>query len=453
MRSLRAAKGVDRVRTVLFIVHGFPPMGGAGVQRVVKFIKHLGEYGWQSIVLTARLEARDMALADATLAEDLPAGLPVYRSLCPDPFHLYRRLGGRAKLGAAAFSGSRNSRGLSGTLARLVTGLMVPDTKVLWVPGALGDAREIFARHHVDAIVSSSPWETVHLIAARLSRVYRTGWLADFRDPWTQASWNPTHPCGLDGLNRLLERMTLRRADRVVVTSRTTAEGLVATHGGRPGLEDLEGRMHVVYNGYDEGDFAGVAAKQFDRFTILYSGRVVMPGRSPEPLFAGVTELLRRRPELVDKLQVVFVGARSGEADTLVARHGLSGIVHFAGYLAHRESLSWVCGADMLYLNTIRECIPGKFPEYLRSGRPILGIMEPDCEVAGLIREHRAGVVVAVENRKGVGDAIQSHLEGKGIRGAHDSRVTQFSRRQLAGQLAELLEQVARKRQEGCVKR
>ena len=440
------------MKTVLFVVHGFPPMGGAGVQRTVKFIKHLGEFGWQSGVLTAETDPRDLALPDATLAEDLPAGLPVYRSHCPDPFVIYRRLGGRAKLGSATFSESRQSSGITGALARLVSGLMVPDMKVLWVPGALMDARKVFARHRIDAIVSSSPWETVHLIAARLRALHRAAWLADFRDPWTQASWNPHHPASLDAINRRLERMVLRRAHGVMVTSRTTADGLVAAHGRFPGCADLARRIHVVYNGYDEADFDGVSPKQFERFTIVYSGRAIMPGRSPEPLLAGVAELHRRRPDFVGKIQIVFVGAPSGQADALVAAHGLTGVVRFAGYLPHRESLSWVRGADMLYLNTIPECIPGKFPEYLQAARPILGIMQPDCEVAGLIREHHAGVVVGMEDRAGIARAIESQLEAG--REAHPAPgPPEFSRRFVTGQLAELLTQAVRRHGKGCVNR
>ena len=272
----------------------------------------------------------------------------------------------------------------------MVRGLMVPDMKVMWTPAALGQARKIFARHKIDAIISSSPWETAHLIAARLSRLKRTGWIADFRDPWTQASWNPPHPAALEHVNVLLERMTLRNADRVVVTSRTTTEGLLSAHGDKPGLEDLERRLRVVYNGYDEDDFVGVEAKRFDRFTIVYSGRATMPGRGPEPLFAGLRRLLERRGELRGCVQVMFVGAHSAEAEALARRYGVAESARFAGYVPHKESLSYVCGADMLYLNTIPECIPGKFPEYVRSGRPILGIMPPDCEVAGMIGNCRS---------------------------------------------------------------
>ena len=87
-------------------------MGGGGVQRVVKFIKYLDDYGWESVVLTARHDPRDIAVPDSSLAADLPEGLPVYRSECPDPFLLYRRFGGKAKLGSAAFSESNQARGI-----------------------------------------------------------------------------------------------------------------------------------------------------------------------------------------------------------------------------------------------------------------------------------------------------------------------------------------------------
>jgi glycosyltransferase involved in cell wall biosynthesis len=297
----------------------------------------------------------------------------------------------------------------------------------------------------VDAIVSSSPWETVHLVASRLSKLHHVGWVADFRDPWTQASWNPRHPAPLARLNFLMEGMTLRRADGVVVTSRTTADGLVESHRSLDGLGE---RIHVIYNGYDEADFDGVAPRRFDRFTIVYSGRAVMPGRTPEPLFAALARLVARRPELAAKVQVMFVGALSSEADALVARYRLNEMVRFAGYLPHRESVSYICGADMLYLNTIPECIPGKFPEYLRAGRPILGVMPPACEVAGLIRDWHAGVVVAAEDEEGLARTIESRIDGAAGSGAHNPDVERLSRRRLTGQLAELLDRVSGPRRE-----
>lgn len=432
------------MRNVLFIVHGFPPLGGAGVQRVAKFVKYLPQFGWTPVVLTARLDRRDLAVADTSLLRELPRDLAVYRSPCPEPFALYRRLGGRAKLGSAAFSETARTVGLSGKLAQTVQKLLVPDMKVFWLPSAVGEARRIFARHPIEAMVSSSPWETAHLVAARLRELYRVPWVADFRDPWTQASWNPVHPGPLGTVNEWLERLTLRRADAVVVTSQTTAQLLA----GRTAGATRAGKIRLIYNGYDESDFAGVAPRQFDRFTIVYAGRAVMPGRGPEALLAGVRRLVERRRELDGRLQIVFIGARSVEAERLVAGFGLTSTTQFTGYLPHQACLAQVAGADLLYLNTIPECIPGKFTEYLRAGRPILAVMDPACEVARLTEELGAGTVVGPQP-EAVSAAIEQYLDGKhamrsmpGETGAERPRAEQFSRRFLTGQLAALLEEL-----------
>ncbi len=427
-------------KTVLFVTHGFPPMGGVGVQRVLKFVKYLPAFGWKPVVLTAEVNERDLAMADHALLNEIPSEVPVYRCRYLAPFAVYRGLGGCAKLGSAALSETTRTIGGLGRLAQVIRKLLVPDTNVFWLPAALRCARKIFSQHKTDVIVSSSPPETAHLIAARLSRLYHVAWVADFRDPWAEVPWNPTRPKPLVRLNASLERMTLCTADAVVVTSEETRALLTHKYDG--GVFPNR-KIELIYNGYDEIEFEGLAPQKFDRFTIVYAGRAVRPGCSPEPLLAAMRQLNKRHSDLTEALQVIFVGARSAEAERLVTQYRLKGMVRFTGYLPHRECLSYVSGADLLYLNTVPWAIPGKFSEYLRAHRPILAVMDPECETAQLVKELNAGTAVPPNDAGAVADAIEKYMRRKVAFRPKTDRIETFSRKVLTGQLARLLDSVA----------
>ena len=175
------------MKNVLMIAYDFPPIGGGGVQRTVKFAKYLSIFGWNPILLTVEKDANNIEYADASFLEELSSKVTIYRSRIVEPHDIYRFFGGKQK------QGSRESRILHldhdganfmSKIKDIVSSFLVPDSKIGWYPGAIRKARQIFNTHQIDVIYSTSPKTTSHIIARHLSGKYGKPWVADFRDAW-----------------------------------------------------------------------------------------------------------------------------------------------------------------------------------------------------------------------------------------------------------------------------
>ena len=166
------------LRTVLMITQKFPPFNGVGVLRVTKFVKYIQDFGWRPVVLTCKREEDHLDAVDEKLLYGVPEDLSIHRVNSPSLYDIYRLIGGQAKQGS--FSLSKNP------LASLIRSLFVPDQYVAWYFTGIRKAREIFQTENIDAIYSTSPRETSHLIGRTLHRKYKCPWIADFRDPWIE---------------------------------------------------------------------------------------------------------------------------------------------------------------------------------------------------------------------------------------------------------------------------
>lgn len=423
-------------RAVLVITYRWPPQGGGGVQRTLKFVKYLARRGWCPVVHTVSNPFTD--LWDPGLESEVPPGVPVYRTptvefeaLESGLTSLGRRArdlaaavrrGGRATVrngagggeaspkrddASVAAAGERAARlARGGRLARLQdlvwSRLLVPDPQIAWLPGALARSLSIARRHRVAAIYTSAPPQSVNVLALELER--RTGlpWVADLRDPWTSGlhrnQWYPDNP-GRRAREEAWERAIFERARHVVVVNEAAREEFLAKVPGCP-----PDRISVITNGFDPADFAHVSPTP--RF--LEAGRlhVTVTGHVETmfdlgPFFEAVRQVVTESAADREMLRIDFVGTkRQPRYDAWIAGQGLGDVIRFHPYVPHRDSVQYLADSQvlMLCMTPVKEYgavkILGKMCEYLYTRKPVLALTIPG--VTSRILE-RAGVGVTVD--------------------------------------------------------
>lgn len=431
------------LRRVLIFAYFFPPLGGAGVQRIAKFAKYLPQQGWLPTVVTVR--ARDYWMTDPSLQGELGPRVAVVRTRSLTGLGLMRRV---APGHAGREGGVRSSAGGIRRLRGLASWVLVPDSYIGWVPYAVRMGDRLLRQQRFDCILTSSSPDSAHLIGRTLARRHRVPWIADFRDPWTRRlSFRPPTPWHLRR-QIALESGVLRAADLITVTADETRSDYLRRN---PWLG--EEKIRVVTNGYDEEDFAPFAGERppRDGFRILHAGQL-NPERPIRPFLEGVAAFLRRRPDARNRLQIRFIGPfYAGEAE-VARRLGLDDVLRFEPGRPHREAVRELLQSHLLLLLEQGSergglVLPGKIFEYLRSGRPILGLL-PRGAAWRLIESLQAGRCCPAGDVEACADALEAYdtaylAGGPPPTAIEPGRLATFERQALTRQLANLLEEVS----------
>jgi glycosyltransferase involved in cell wall biosynthesis len=426
------------MKRVLMIVPFFPPNAGGGVYRPLSFVKYLGGYGWATAVLT--MDAESYWIRDEGLLDQVPADCPVRRTGSASGQAVLSRLGhrsGRPREGAPQIRSSKRF----GFLRKVGAAALVPDTYLGWYPFAVREGMAMLREQRFDAIYSTSPPETSHLVALRLAASTRLPWIADFRDPWMNLHLLPTPTPFHRRLHETLERRVCARASAVVVATPWHRELLARKY---PDLAPAE----LIRNGYDPADIESVAdvVPRGDCFQILHAGMLTQT-RSAVGFLEAVRVFLDRVPEAREECRVMFLGPRESRNDEAARELGLEDVVVFRDTAPHSETLKLERASHILVLikhaNPLYDgLVPGKLYEYIGVGRPILALA-PDGEAAAIIRAHRRGEVVPQEDPGKIADALGvmygGYRAGKLDTEYDLSPVGEYRRDVLAGKLAERL--------------
>ncbi|HEX9653125.1 MAG TPA: glycosyltransferase family 4 protein [bacterium] len=437
------------LKKVLIVTYYFPPAGGAGVQRTLKFVKYLRDFGWEPVVLTAR--NADYPAYDPSLEAEIPEGVKVYRSGIFEPYWFYRKLTGRGAdestdIATLTLDNARQ-RKLGERVSEWVrAAVFVPDARIGWYAFANRVGKRVAEKEKIDVILSSAPPYTTHLIGLRLHRATGLPWVADFRDSWigwvSAPQWRPKLSRALEWR---MERAVLQKADTIITVSRGVEDDLLGRH---PQLRD--GRWRFLPNGYDAADFHGVTpAPRGNKIVITYAGSMY-GARNPEYLLQALELLQKDQPQVVDRLRVRLVG-RIGEP--IAARMRSSSVYHIfemVPYVTHRESLSYLLGSDVLLLiiddaPASSGILTGKLYEYIGAGKPILALA-PEGEAADLIRKYKLGWAVPPKDSAAILKVLHEIVDHRGrekeppqVGGALGTR---FERRNQTGELARILDEL-----------
>lgn len=430
------------MKRVLLISYYFPPSGGPGVQRTLKFVRYLPEFGWQPTVLT--VDARHAAYPDidATLEEEVPAHVEVIRTKAWDPYGGYARFMGRQKSDAIGVSFvSDKDRGWREHLARWVrANIFVPDARVGWVPFAARKAYDLNGDIQFDAVVTTGPPHSTHLIGRSMARRAGVPWLADFRDPWTGVFYYADLPATAISrrLDRRLETKVLSQADVVTVVSPSMEAGL---------RKRVDRTYECVPNGFDPSDFASVKVQQRPgQFAIRYVGNLG-PSQNSPLLWRSIANVVERMESEVD-LTVDFVGNVDNDVIASARSAGLGDNISTTGYVSHDRAIQCMAEAAVLLLlipnvPEAAEIVTGKIYEYMASRRPILAIGPPEGDAGRILDETGSGRMFTRDDVDGIEAFLLEELnrfqvEGL-VPGTLSAAARRYERRNLTGEFAQLL--------------
>ena len=418
------------MKRVLMVCYYFPPLGMGGTQRPAKFAKYLPEFGWEPVVLTVKPIA--YWARDPDMLREL-AHVDIYRTGSLDPQRMLALAGSGKEVKPVV----TRSGGLLQALNRQVLPwIVLPDTKMLWAPFAVHTAKSIYKHTGFDAVYSTSPPHSAHLIARRIRKTLAIPWVADFRDSWA-GSVVVHEPTALHRrVHRKMQAGVVRDADAVVAVSE--------------GIRDVLGRTKrafVIHNGFDPADFPAPSLNRSKKFVFCHCGSIT-EFSFPDVLLAAVQAWLRAEPGFRRKLEFRFIGQdMSGKLQDLIRSHGLQDMCSVSGYRTHRRALQTMVDADALILIARGRAdlafIPGKTFEYLGSRKPIVVISDVPDTLA-LTGKHDLVFSAAPDSTAGIIRCLKTVVDAGPGQLRDPESVSRFERRAETARLADILNQMVK---------
>lgn len=396
------------MKKVLIISYYWPPSGGSGVQRWLKFVKYFREFGIEPIVLTVDPEFATFPNYDYSLLKEIPEGIEIHTTQSSSPFELYKKVR-KKDAPQAGFSGEKKV-GLTDKLMRFVRGnFFIPDARIGWNKFALEKAKELIQFHNIDSIVTTSPPHSTQLIGLALKKEFNLHWLADLRDPWTEIYYNQElfRTSFAKKKDYKLEQLCLKNADKIVVVSED-----IKRHFGANRKEILD-KTHVIPNGFDETDFnqnptlnnvppncnSGSDSQKISENN-LGSKIISYVGNLGEQYpVEGFLEAFSEIVKIDSNWKLQFVGNCHNGVKILVEKLNLSESVVFIPYVNHAEAINYMINASVLLLiipeiENNKGILTGKLFEYLATGNPILNIGPKDGDAATILKENAVSVTL-----------------------------------------------------------
>ena len=381
------------MKKVLVITYYWPPSGGGGVQRWLKFVKYFRQFGLEPIVFTP--ENPERPSLDESLLKEIPEGIETINSTIWEPYSFYKKFTGRNKsdkIQTAFLNEKKTKSSLLENVSIWIRGnFFIPDARKFWIKPSVKILQEYLSNNEVDAIITTGPPHSAHMIGYALQKKTTIPWLADFRDPWTNIDYYKDLKLGkrADNKHHQLEKLILTEASAVSVIS--------------PGMYRefktiVDREYQIIPNGYDEEDI--IEQKKTlnnDEFVLSHIGSLTKT-RTPNSLLKVLSELVEENPAFAKKLKIRNIGKLDITALESVRKFGLEKHLDVLDYLPHNEVIAEQSSATMLLLlvndtPNAKLILTGKIFEYLASKRPIICIAPTDGDAAQVIKETKSGSV------------------------------------------------------------
>ena len=428
------------MKRILFITYYWPPSGGAGVQRGLKFVKYLPEFGVEPVVLTVDPDQASYPSIDASLMAEVAKEVRVIRTKSFEPLRILGAVAGKKAVPHAGFAGAKRE-GLMQRAMRWVRGnWMIPDARRGWVRYAVEAAADVIAREKIGTIIISSPPHSSQLIGLELKKRFPTlHWIADLRDPWTDIYFAKELMKGprAERLDALWEARVMNEADAVVVVGPSMKKSFAARYG-----EEVGKKITVIPNGFDRMDVEriGKPSTGGDGFRITYVG--TMAGSyDPRAFFSAVSAV---RSGGHTAIELRFVGSVSAEVKALAIGEGVDDICTWIAPVPHDEALQEMAAANMLLLvipsgEGEERILTGKLFEYLAMNKPILGLGPKSGDAAAIIHACGAGRMFDRSDRNAMMHWLDDRLKGAPVEERIEARVSDYERRTQASTIAGLI--------------
>ena len=423
------------MKRALIITYYWPPAGGPGVQRWLKFVKYFREFGVEPIVYVP--ENPNYPLLDENFSSEFPADIKIIKHPISEPYRF-----------AKIFSKKKTKQISSGIISKKEISAMeklmlyirgnffIPDARVGWVKPSVKFLSKYLDENPVDIVVTTGPPHSLHLIGMQLQKELKVKWFADFRDPWTTIHYHKSLRLSKAAArkHKALEASVLKAADVITVTSPTTKKEFEMI---------TETPIEVITNGFDISE--KIDFEMDSKFSISHIGSLLSE-RNPEILWKGLAEICKENQIFKKDLQLKFAGAVSDEVKQSLEKLQLFENCKFLGYVSHSEALRLQHKSQVLLLVEInsaetRAIIPGKLFEYLAAKRPIIALGPKESDIEGIINETNAGKFFSYWDDDELKDEIlQLYKDFKsGDLKVSSKEIEKYSRRELTKQMASLI--------------
>ena len=428
------------MKKVLVITYSWPPAGGIGVLRCLKFVKYLRDFGWEPIVLTA--ENPSYQFIDHDNLKEIPDGIEIHKVPIFEPINAFKKITGRKKETPLQniTNNSDKKRSIIDKFGMWVRGnFFIPDARSAWIKPCVKYIDRYLENNQVDAILTDGPPHTNTVIGMRIAQKHSIPWLADFQDPWTQVDYYKELYIGkrADKIHRALEQEVFQTAGKITI----------ASPSWKKDLESIGGKnVDVIYYGYDETDFSEFSAKQEDSF-IIFHGGLLGQDRNPEVFFSVLHELLNLHPEIGSKIKLKFAGEVDLTVKNSLKKHHLLEYTELMGMIPRKQVIKEYEKAALLLLpinkaDNAAGRIPGKLFEMLRTGKNILVLGPDDGDVKSIVEMEKRGRSFEYDDK----DLLMSYLTDVLLNSSESinmkGTIDKYSNKLITGKIAKYLDEM-----------
>ena len=432
------------MKKVLILTYYWPPSGGAGVQRWLKFVKYLRDFGWEPVVYTAK--DGEMPVIDESLNKDIPKNVTVLRTKIWEPYNIYKHFIGQKKDDKinASFLNENKKLGVTQKISIWIRGnFFIPDARKFWIKPSVVYLSNYITKNDIQYVISSGPPHSMHLIALGVKKKFsHLKWIADFRDPWTHIDFYDKLMLShyADAKHRKQELEVLTHADIVLSVgkqmSREFETILQKTHGKQ------NEKFKVITNGYDADDLTIEKLEKDKKFSIAHIGTLVKD-RNPDVLWRVLKELVTEDIQFRNSLEIKLVGKIDLFVKEQLELFGLTSYVKKIDYLPHNEVIKEQQKSRVLLLlvnqtKNAKGILTGKFFEYMASGSPIIAIGPIDGDLAEILKETNSGLISDFSDAALLKQNLQNYFKEMFPK-PNAEQVALYSRRELTRKLAEIL--------------
>ncbi len=399
------------MKKVLIITYYWPPSGGAGVQRWVKFVKYLYKLNVEPIVLTVHPEYATYPQTDSTIEKDTSPEIKIFRTKSFELYGLYKKISSNKEVPYGGFANTKKVDTKEKIIRFIRGNFFIPDPRAGWNRYAIAEAKKIIRNYHIDTVITTSPPHSTQLIGLKLKKQLNIHWVADLRDPWTDIFYfkelYPTWP--VMQIHKWLERKILKRADKII----TVSESLKNLFSEK--TDHIKNKIEVIPNGFDTDDFSQVPKiSDPDHFYISYIGTL-----SKEYNLDGFIRALALLPESIfSRLKIRFAGKTAPEIQEQFIRAGLSDHMEIHGYVSHTKAVELMASSNLLLLvipevKNNNGILTGKLFEYMATRNPILLIGPEEGDAAQIIKETNSGNIFGYDEPENIAQTIVDYYHQK----------------------------------------
>lgn len=420
------------MKKALIITYYWPPAGGSGVQRWLKFVKYFREFGIEPVVYT--VENPNYPIIDESLQNDIPKNITILKYPIWEPNNLLAFFG-KKKTESAGFLDP--NPGFFGKIMQYIrANYFIPDARKFWVKPSVQYLKKHLSENKIDIVITTGPPHSLHLIGLKLKEQINVKWIADFRDPWTEIDYFHQLPLSASAIKKhhFLEEEVLKKADAVLVVGDTMKRK----------YDKFNSNVVTVTNGFD-GEIVDSFLELDAKFTITHIG-LMNADRNSNMLWEVLAEICNENKTFKSDFKLKLIGKLDASVLSEISNYGLTGNVEIINYVPHNKVIEFQKKSQVLLLvvNNVpsaKGIITGKIFEYLMVKRPILAIAPTDGDLASIIQQTNSGVVVDFENsvllKKTILDLYLKFSSNNLV--VNSKNIEQFHRKQLSQKVAEMI--------------